>query len=190
MFFIVISLAVNMIKERDEGSLNRLLTMPCTYTNYITSKIIIHILVCMLQCMLMLLMGIYFLPALGLPALVLGHNYVAIFFIAFCSSLAAIGYGVLIGTLSTTHQQAAIFGAISVMVLAAIGGVWVPVFVMPHFMRTISIISPLNWGLNGFYDVFIREAGMIDILLNSARLILFFISCLICSTLYNQFFKK
>ena len=46
MFFIVISLAGNMIKEREEGSVNRLLTMPCSYSTFITSKILIYILVC------------------------------------------------------------------------------------------------------------------------------------------------
>jgi len=190
MFFIVISLAGNMIKEREEGSVNRLLTMPCSYSTFIASKILIYILVCLLQLLLMLLMGVYFFPTLGLPALKIGVNFFAIFTIALSSSLAAIGYGVLIGTLSTTHQQAATFGSISVMILAAIGGVWVPVFAMPPFMRSISVISPLNWGLNGFYEVFIREGNTFSVLFDSFKLILFFTLCLLSSLLYKHLIRK
>jgi len=138
----------------------------------------------------MLLMGVYFFPTLGLPALKIGVNFFAIFIIALSSSLAAIGYGVLIGTLSTTHQQAATFGSISVMILAAIGGVWVPVFAMPPFMRSISIISPLNWGLNGFYEVFIREGNTFSVLFDSFKLILFFTLCLLTSLLYKRLIRK
>jgi ABC-2 type transport system permease protein len=190
MFFIVISLAGNMIKEREEGSVNRMLTMPCSYSTFITSKVLVYIMVCLLQLLLMLLMGVYFFTTLGLPSLVIGTNFFAIFTIALSSSLAAIGYGVLIGTFSTTHQQAATFGSISVMILAAIGGVWVPVFAMPPFMRTISVISPLNWGLNGFYEVFIREGNTGSVLFDSFKLILFFGFCLLASSTYNQLVKK
>ncbi len=190
MFFIVISLAGNMIKEREEGSVNRLLTMPCSYSTFITSKILVYIVVCLLQLLLMLLMGVYFFPTLGLPSLKIGVNFFAIFTIALSSSLAAIGYGVLIGTISTTHQQAATFGSISVMILAAIGGVWVPVFAMPPFMRTISVVSPLNWGLNGFYEVFIREGGTINVLFDSFKLVLFFGFCLLVASFYKRLVKK
>jgi ABC-2 type transport system permease protein len=190
MFFIVISLAGNMIKEREEGSVSRLLTMPCSYSTFITSKVLVYIVVCLLQLFLMLLMGVYFFPTLGLPSLKIGINIFAIFTIALSSSLAAIGYGVLIGTFSTTHQQAATFGSISVMILAAIGGVWVPVFAMPPFMRTISVISPLNWGLNGFYEVFIREGNTFSVLFDSFKLIVFFGLCLLASSFYNRVVKK
>lgn len=190
MFFIVISLAGNMIKEREEGSVNRMLTMPCTYRTFITSKVLVYIVVCLLQFLLMLLMGVYFFQIFGLPSLKIGNNFFAVFTIALSSSLAAIGYGVLIGTLSTTHQQAATFGSISVMILAAIGGVWVPVFAMPPFMKTISIISPLNWGLNGFYEVFIREGNTFSVLFDSFKLILFFALCLLVSSFYNRLVKK
>ncbi|MDR3266392.1 MAG: ABC transporter permease, partial [Tannerella sp.] len=57
-----------------------------------------------------------------------------------------------------------VFGAVSVVILAAIGGVWIPTFLMPRFMQIISYISPLNWGLNGFNDIFVRNAGFIEVL--------------------------
>jgi ABC-2 type transport system permease protein len=101
-------------------------------------------------------------------------------------SLAASGYGVLIGTIATSQEQSSIFGSISVVILAAIGGVWVPTFMMSDLMVSLSKTSPLNWGLNAFYEVFLRNAGVADVLLNILLLLVFFIVCISISWVYNQ----
>ena len=38
----------------------------------------------------------------------------------------------------------------------AIGGMMIPVYVMPRSMQEISVLSPLAWGLNAFQDVLVR----------------------------------
>jgi ABC-2 type transport system permease protein len=48
--------------------------------------------------------------------------------------------------------------------MAAVGGIWVPTFMMTNLMQVISKISPLNWGLTGYYDILLRNAGIKDIL--------------------------
>src|SRR3990172_7074063 len=58
MFFIVIPFASSMIKEREDGSLSRLLTMPCSYGTIMVSKILVYLVVCFLQFVLIMLMGV------------------------------------------------------------------------------------------------------------------------------------
>jgi ABC-2 type transport system permease protein len=186
VFFIVISLSGNIIKEREDGSFTRLLTMPCPYWLYIMSKIIIYLMVCLLQLLLMGIMGKYVLPLLGLPALELGHSFFALFLMCITASLAAIGYGIAIGKIATTAQQAAIFGSISVVILAALGGVWIPTFIMPPAMQLISKISPLNWGLTGFYDIFVRDGDWKSVLPESVTLFLFFGICISVAIIYDK----
>jgi ABC-2 type transport system permease protein len=164
VFFIVISLAGNMIREREIGCFDRLMTMPCSIRLYLWSKVGIYLCVCLLQLTLIILTGMFIIPLFGLPALKLGHSLSALLAVSVSSSLAAIGYGTAIGSIARTHQQASVFGAVSVVILAAVGGVWIPTFLMPRFMRMISYISPLNWGLNGFNDIFVRDAGLLDVL--------------------------
>ena len=180
IFFIVISLAGNMIREREIGCFNRLMTMPCSFHLYVFSKVGVYLCVCLLQLTLIVLTGMYLIPLFGLPALKLGHSLSALLAMSVSSSLAAIGYGLAIGSIARTNQQASIFGAISVVILAAVGGVWIPVFIMPRFMIFVSKISPLNWGLNGFNDIFVRDAGFADILpYFTASLLFFFITLFI-----------
>ncbi|MDR2680443.1 MAG: ABC transporter permease [Tannerella sp.] len=186
IFFIVISLAGNMIGERETGCFNRLMTMPFSFRLYILSKVSVYLCVCMLQLALMILTGMYAIPLLGLPVLKLGHSLFALIAMSVSSSLAAIGYGLAIGSIARTNQQASVFGAVSVVILAAIGGVWIPTFIMPRFMQTISNASPLNWGLNGFHEIFVRDAGFSDILPYVSASLLFFILTLAISCRSNR----
>ena len=71
MFFIVISMSGSIIKERDEGSYTRILTMPGSYITVLTGKISAYLVICLVQCVLMLMVGIYILPNMGLPQLVI-----------------------------------------------------------------------------------------------------------------------
>ena len=186
IFFIVISLAGNMIREREIGCYNRLMTMPCSFHLYLFSKICVYLAVCLLQLCLMIITGMYLTPLLGLPALKLGHSIIALTMMSISASLAAIGYGLVIGSLARTNQQASVFGAVSVVILAAIGGVWIPVFIMPYYMQIISRVSPLNWGLNGFNDLFVRDSGLMEVMPYVLSLLLFFALTLFISYRMNR----
>ena len=70
-----------------------------------------------------------------------------------------------------TPQQALSFGSVSVVILSAIGGVWVPVYVMPEILQTLSRFSPMSWGLEAFNDLFLRQASIHAILPNVFRLV-------------------
>lgn len=186
VFFIVISLSGNIIKERDDGSFTRLMTMPCPYWLYLQAKMVAYLMVCLSQLFLMFLMGVYVLPLLGLPALEMGHSVAALVLMSFSASLAAIGYGIAIGKMATSNQQAAVFGSISVVIMAAVGGVWIPVFVMPEIMQTISRVSPLNWGVSGFYDIFVRDGDWHSVLPECAALLSFAVLCVTTAIVYDR----
>jgi ABC-2 type transport system permease protein len=190
MFFIVISVVGNVMKEKKEGSAFRLRTMPTSYLTLMNGKIILYVVVCFIQFLLMLGVGIFILPLIGLPALQLGNSIPSVLFLALMTSFAATGFGVLVGTLANSEQQGAILGSLSILLLSAIGGILVPTYVMPDIMRSISIISPLNWALEGFYKLFLRGGGFVDILPNIALLIGFFLLVMSISSISNRLTNK
>ncbi len=190
MFFIVIPFAGAMIKEREDGTLGRLLTMPVSYTTIMLSRVSVYLLVCFLQFVLIMLMGIYLFPLLNLPSLDITGKIMSLSVMALFGSLAAVSYGIAIGAVAQTHQQASIFGSVSIMILAALGGIWVPVFIMPPFLKSLSIISPLNWALNSFYDILIRNASLADVLHYGIRLFLFSIVALLVAIYFNRIRKE
>lgn len=186
IFFIIVPLSINIVKEKTQGTFVRLRTNPVSYATVLGGKTLVYLVVCMIQFALMLLVGIYLFPAIGLPTLDVSGRLPLLFIVAAFAGLAAIGLGLLLGTLAKTQEQSAPFGATFVVILAALGGIWIPVFVMPKFMQTLSNISPMSWGLNAFYDVFLRHSGFIDILPEISLLFLFFIVTTLISIVYNE----
>lgn len=186
IFFIIVPLSINIVKEKSQGTFVRLRTNPVSYATVLGGKTLVYLVVCLIQFVLMLLVGLYLFPAIGLPTLDISGRLSLLFVVAIFAGLAAIGLGLLLGTIANTQEQSAPFGATFVVILAALGGVWVPVFIMPKFMQTLSNISPMNWGLNAFYDVFLRHSSLLDILPEISLLFLFFIATTIIAIVYNE----
>ncbi|ASV29822.1 ABC transporter permease [Maribacter cobaltidurans] len=186
IFFIILPLSINMVNEKNQGTFIRLRTQPIPYATVLGGKTIIFLWVSLIQFILMLLLGIYIFPLMGLPKLEVTGRIPLLLTVAFFAGLAAIGLGLLLGTIAKSQEQSAPFGATFVVILAAIGGVWVPVFAMPNFMQTLSRLSPMNWGLNAFYDVFLRNVGIGEIIPEISALLLFFIVTTAIAIIYNE----
>lgn len=170
MFFILYPLAGNFINEREEGSMLRLRLISGSQIPVITGKFLFYFSVCLLQFVMMVAVGIFIMPMLGLNKLMLGGSSGLILLTACCVAMAATGYGILIAVYFKTAQQALSFGSVSVVILSAIGGVWVPIYVMPEILQTISRFSPMSWGLESFNDLFLRQASIQTILPNVLKL--------------------
>ena len=140
----------------------------------------------LLQFALMVVMGVFVFPYLGLPTLDVGGKLLPLLLVAIASGLSAIGLGVLLGTLTKTQEQSAPLGATLTVLFAAIGGVWIPTFAMPHIMQLLSNISPMNWGLQAFYEVLLRGGSASSLLPKIGALLLFFISCILISIYYDK----
>jgi ABC-2 type transport system permease protein len=67
------------------------------------------------------------------------------------------------------------------------GGLWVPIYLMPDFMRTVSQVSPMNWAISGYYNIFLRGGNLINILPQVGGLMLFFLGTVLVTGLYRRF---
>lgn len=187
IFFIILPLSINMVNEKNQGTFVRLRTHPVSYATVLGGKTMVFLAVALIQFAFMLLVGIYLFPFLGLPKLDVSGRLPLLFVVAFFAGLAAVGLGLLLGTVAKSQEQSAPFGATFVVILAAIGGVWVPVFAMPKFMQTLSKLSPMNWGLEAFYDVFLRNVGLRELVPEITLLLLFFgVTTLIAIIYHNR----
>ena len=164
MFFIVIPIAGNMIREREDGSLLRMKLIPGSYLAILAGKMLFFVGICVLQFYLMILVGKFLLPEFGLPSLVMGKDHLAAFLTAVCIGLAATAYGILVGTVFKTPNQALNFGAISIVILSAIGGIWIPLEIMPQNVQAFGRLSPMSWGLQAINDIYLRNEHWTEVL--------------------------
>jgi ABC-2 type transport system permease protein len=47
--------------------------------------------------------------------------------------------------------------------LAGLGGAWIPLWIMPDFMRTIGHFSPVAWAMDGFNALIFNSGGLEDV---------------------------
>jgi len=57
---------------------------------------------------------------------------------------------------------------------------------MSQVMQIASKASPMNWALNGYYDIILRNGSLIDIIPEMILLTLFFVVFTTCALLYDK----
>ena len=174
MFFTAIPIAGAILQERSTGIWLRLKVLPVSSLVLFGGKAAAYIGVCLCQFLLIALIGAWLFPLIGLPAFTIAANLPGVLLTVLFSSLAACGYGIFLGIACNSYEQASTLGATTVVAAAAIGGVMVPVYAMPHFMQRLSIISPLNWGLTAFQDLLLRGFSLGAVVDDLGRLLFFF----------------
>jgi len=160
MFFIAIPLSTTWVQERQQGSMLRLRSMGVKPWLLLGGKLLPYIGVNLVQVVAMLAIGHWGVPFFGGEQLALGSAPAALALMALAISFASVSYALLIANLVSTSEQATIFTGVSNLLLAALGGIMVPRFVMPLAMQAVSLYSPLAWGLEGFLHVFLRQGGL------------------------------
>jgi len=173
MFFVIIPIATLLITERNDGTLARLKAMNSSKLVLFISKIIPYMLINQLQLYSMILVGVFIVPLLGGDKLIMNIDYLALFVISISISFGAIGFAIYLATLMKSIEQASIIGALSGIIMGAVGGIMIPKMVMPSLMQDMTILSPMSWGLEGMLDIFVRELGVEAVLYDSFVLLLF-----------------
>jgi len=175
MFFTAIPIAGAILQERKSGIWIRLASLPVSHLLLFAGKVAAYVCVCFCQFLLVGLIGFFLFPRLGLPAFTFSVSPALILLTIFCASLAACGFGILLGVVCNSYEQAYALGSTVVVASAALGGVMVPVYAMPQAMQRLSIISPLNWGLTAFTDLLVRGSSLLAVSHDLIRLLLFFL---------------
>ena len=177
MFFIVVPLSASVIRDRQDGTLRRLLTYPVSRPAIVVGKLAPYLVANIAQFGLMLLVGLWVVPRLAQLSFGLGNHPENLVPVTLAAALAATGYGIMVAALARTIEQASAFGAISVIIMALVGGVMVPSFVIPQAMQRLALLSPLHWALQAYHDGLLRDAPLASILPALALLVAFAAVC-------------
>ena len=154
VFFIVAVLAESILSEKEVGTFRRLMVAPLPRAALLLGKLVPYYLVNLIQVGLMFAIGRL---AFGMN---LGHDPLALVVVTLATAAAATGLGLLVAALGKTERQISGISTLLALTLAAVGGMMVPVFVMPEFMQAVAKISPHYWALQGYQDVIVRGLGV------------------------------
>ena len=166
MFFIVISLGGSVVREKLNGSFVRLKTLPTNYLVALISKQLSYLFITFVQATVVFSIGIWLFPLMGLPKLNLPADITGVVIVTLICGWCAVSYAIMIGVFAKTQEQANGIGAVSIVLMAAVGGLLVPSFAMPESFQFVMKLSPLHWCLEAYYGLFLEGGKLKDVILN------------------------
>lgn len=162
----VATFAVGLVHERNAGTLVRLRTMPLSPLQILAGKGVACMAVSVLVASGFVLLGRAFFAVKPVSYLVLFSAIVCVCF-AFAGIMMLLA---VLGRSKTSPGQLA-WGVI--LIMAITGGGMLPLFFMPDWLRSISHLSPVKWGILAIEGGIWRGASMRDMLGPFAILISF-----------------
>lgn len=173
MFFVMLPMANSFQREQQSGTLLRFRSLGLGMGTLALSKLLPYLAINLLQFVLLLAIGVWALPLLGLPALLLPGSIAGYVLLAFSLAAAACCLGLAIASLARSGEQALMLSGGINLILAAVGGVMVPKSVMPEAMARLAEVSPMSWALDAFLVLLVGQGTLSDVAPYCTRLLLF-----------------
>ncbi|MGJ3239198.1 MAG: ABC transporter permease [Anaerolineae bacterium] len=156
MFTILGGMAV-LVRERQQWTLQRLVMMPVSRAQIIGGKIVAYFTLGMIQYAVVFAIGYVF-------GMNFGSSVLGLLLIASAFSLTATALTFTVAVFMRTEGQAGQLTTLLALSLAALGGAWWPLDIVPDFMRVIGHISPIAWAMDGFQKLIWYDQGTLSVL--------------------------
>jgi ABC-2 type transport system permease protein len=153
ILFMGIDMGIGILLARRMGMWNRLLAAPVSLSTVLAGRAVSGALIALgLMCAMFLCAMLIFKVEIGSIAGFLG--------IALCFSLMTAAFGLLIAAFGKTPEAARGIATFATLIMVMLGGAWVPAFLFPEWVQTITLAVPTRWAVDGFDAVTWRGLGL------------------------------
>jgi ABC-2 type transport system permease protein len=96
-------------------------------------------------------------------------------FVGVCAafSLMTAAFGLMVAALGETVEATRGYSIMATLIMVMLGGAWVPTFVFPKWLRTLTVVVPTRWAMDGLDGMTWRGLGFSSALAPIAVLLLF-----------------
>jgi ABC-2 type transport system permease protein len=164
--------AMNIVREKEIGTLDQLSVTPLNRGTFIAAKLIPLWVIAIVELSLGLMVGRFLFDV---P--LVGHLWL-VFLVAAIYLVAALGTGLLISTLVDTQQQAMFITFFMVMIYLLMSGLFTPVRSMPDWAQWIAAANPVKHIIGVMRAVMLKGATLGDVLRPIAYLAAFGVAML------------
>ena len=147
-----------LIEERESGTLDRLLSTRLTMSRLLAGKLAYLTSLGFVQLVVMFVWG-WLVFGLELPSHLPGFLLMAL-----PTALACSAFGLVLAAVCRTRKQLVAVSNLVILSISALGGSMFPRFLMPEGLKRVSLVAFNSWALEGFLDVFWREAPLAALL--------------------------
>ena len=148
--------AMIVVREREMGTLERLMVTPLARLEFLIGKMIPVACIGLFDVMLVTVLAVLWfkVPLRGeLLALLLG----SVLYL-----MSTLGFGLLISSYASTQQQAMLLGFFAIMPAIILSGFAFPISNMPEGVQWLTYLDPLRYFLVIIRDLFLKGSGVFD----------------------------
>ena len=149
--------AMNIVREKELGTLEQLSVTPLSRSAFIAAKLIPLWLIALVELSLGLLIArfVFHVPMRG--------SLLLVYFAAAIYLIAALGVGLWVSTLAATQQQAMFVTFFIVMIYLLMSGLFTPVRSMPVWAQWMAQLNPVMHFIGIMRAVLVKGAGLADV---------------------------
>ncbi len=146
--------ALNIVMEKENGTINQINVTPVSKMNFILAKLIPYWVVGLV--VMIISITISFLMYGLWPA----GSVIAVLFSAIVFILSVSGLGIIISNYSETMQQASFLVMFFILILVLLGGMFTPVSSMPAWAQLIAAVNPFNYLTSTFRMLYLNGSSL------------------------------
>jgi ABC-2 type transport system permease protein len=176
-FFVFLLTSIAFLRERSQGTIERVMASPMTRTELVIGYILGFTLFALVQSLMILLFVIYALRVHY------SGNLSLVFLIAVLLTIGSINLGIFLSAFAQNEFQIVQFIPLVFGVQIFLSGVFWPIDQLPAILRPISYILPLTYANEALRAVMLKGADLTEIAWELAALLIFMVLMIILSAL-------
>ena len=137
-----VDMAVGLLLMRRLGLWKRLRAAPLSRAQLLGSRIVASALISLIVFIVLYIVAIaaFGVRVLGSPA--------GLALVLVCFSLLTASFGLLVAALGRTPEATRGLAILATLLMVMLGGAWVPAFIFPEWLQTVSLAVPTRWAID------------------------------------------
>ncbi|HEY7974594.1 MAG TPA: ABC transporter permease [Ktedonobacterales bacterium] len=156
-FFVFLLASVAFLRERSQGTLERILVSPLSRTELTLGYVLGFMLFAMLQSLVILGFVIYVLRVHY------AGNLWLLFLVTLTLTIGGVNMGIFASAFARNELQVVQFIPLLIVPQVLLGGLFFPVSTLPVVLKQLAYIMPLTWANFALQDVMLKGLGLPDI---------------------------
>ncbi len=173
--------AINMVKEKELGTIEQLNVTPMKKYQFIFSKLFPFWIIALFELSFGLILGYLLYGITVHGSLVVLYTFAGVYLVA------VLGLGLLLAALSDTQQQVMFVSFFFMLIFLLMSGIFTSVESMPVWAQKFNIINPMAYFMKVIRMVVLKDSGFYDIRHELFAMVIFAVGSIVVSV---RAFKK
>ena len=179
-FFVFILTSVAFLRERSQGTFERVMVSPMTRPELVIGYICGFTLFALVQSLIILLFVVFVLQVHY------SGNLALVFLVTALLTIGSVNLGIFLSTFAQNEFQIVQFIPLVLGIQVFLSGIFWPIAQLPGALRPISYILPLTYANDALRSVMLKSAGIAQISGQLGALLLFALAMIMLSSLTTR----